>query len=383
MVAAPWTFVAAQPAIEAPAIRADLTVATQDRAQQLAATARQTLNLLTDWLGPYPAASLTLVDANWRSPAVVLPPGTAALPVRWVEIDRDPAAERRLVAALASHYWHEALAAPADQRWFAEALVRYLGARAIDAILEGRQYWSARYFGGFIPFATRALPLSPFGADARGHIASFDSDIALPAGSDWQQVARATGALFTLERVIGWPALQQGLIVFREQAPRRGYAPAELEAVLAVQRGSDLDWFFDQAFRPEKQFDYGIQSVTSQADGASFHVRVDLQRLGDAVFGVGDGSSGPALPVRVEFADGAEVVERWPGARESMSLEYRARTAAVRVDVDPEAMLLLDQNRANNVERLTAAPVTSVSLRATLAWLTWVEDLMLTCLALI
>jgi len=383
MVAAPWTFVAAQPAIEAPAIRADLTVATQDRAQQLAATARQTLNLLTDWLGPYPAASLTLVDANWRSPAVVLPPGTAALPVRWVEIDRDPAAERRLVAALASHYWHEALAAPADQRWFAEALVRYVGARAIDAILEGRQYWSARYFGGFIPFATRALPLSPFGADARGHIVSFDSDIALPAGSDRQQVARATAALFTLERVIGWPALQQGLIVFREQAPRQGYTPAELEAVLSAQRGSELDWFFDQAFRPEKQFDYAITSVTSQADGAAFQVRVGLQRLGDAVFGPADASSGPALPVRVEFADGSEVLDRWPGARESLSLEYIARTAAVRVDVDPDAMLLLDQDRANNVERLTAAPVSSVSLRATLAWLTWVEDLMLTCLALV
>ncbi|MGH9221691.1 MAG: hypothetical protein ACRD1W_20460, partial [Vicinamibacterales bacterium] len=108
-----------------------------------------------------------------------------------------------------------------------------------------------------------------------------------------------------------------------------------------------------------------------------------LQRLGDAVFGVADASSGPTLPVRVEFADGTEVLDRWPGARESMSLEYLAPTAAVRVDIDPEAMLLLDQNRANNVERLTAAPVSSVSLRATLAWLTWVEDLMLTCLALV
>ncbi|MGH9219746.1 MAG: hypothetical protein ACRD1W_10620, partial [Vicinamibacterales bacterium] len=240
MVAAPWTIVAAQPVVESPAIRVDLHVAARDRAQRLAVTARQTVNLLTDWIGPYPAASLTVVDAFWRSQAVLQPPGTAALPVRWVEIDRDPAAERRLIGAVSSHYWHEALTAPADQRWFAEALARYLGARAIDTILEGRQYWSARYFGGFIPFATRALPLSPFGADARGHILSFDSDIALSAGSDRQQVARATAALFTLERVIGWPALQQGLIVFRERAPRRGYAPALLEAVLAAQRGIEL-----------------------------------------------------------------------------------------------------------------------------------------------
>ena len=383
MVAAPWTFVAAQPEIEAPAIRADLTVATEDRAQQLAATARQAIKLLTDWLGPYPAASLTLVDASWRSPAVLLPPGTAALPVRWVEIDRDPAAERRLIGALAAHYWHEALTAPADQRWFAEALVRYLGARAIDTVLEGRQYWSSRYFGGFIPFATRALPLSPFGADARGHIVSFDSDIALPGGSDRQRMARATAALFTLERVIGWPALQQGLIVFRERAQRRGYAPGELEAVLSAQRGSDLDWFFDEAFRPERRFDYAIASVTSQADDAAFHVRVNLQRLGDAVFGDADASNGPALPVRVEFADGSEVLDRWPGARESLTFEYIARTPAVRVDVDQDAILLLEQDRTNNVERLTNAPVSSVSLRATLAWLTWVEDLMLTCLALV
>jgi hypothetical protein len=383
MVAAPWTFVSAQPAAVDVPIRVESGLP-PERAQQLAETARHALTLLSAWLGPYPTPSLTIVDASWRAPSLASPQATAAVAMRWIELQRDPAAERRLIASIASHFWHEALSAPPERRWFAEALARYLAARAIDTILEGRQYWSSRYFGGFIPFAVPALPLSPFGADARGHVLSFDADMALPADSDPHRVTRAIVALFTLERVIGWPSLQQGLMALRMRAvDDGGHTPSALNAVLSAQRGSELGWFFDEAFRADNQFDYAVDSVTNAPDGARFHVRVMLRRVGDGVFGVADGSRGPALPVVVEFADRSTIVDRWHGGRASLSLEYTAAAPAVRATLDPDAMLLLDRDPVNNVERLTAAPITSVGMRATMAWLTWAEGLVLTCLALV
>jgi hypothetical protein len=153
--------------------------------------------------------------------------------------------------------------------------------------------------------------------------------------------------------------------------------------VLTAQRGGDVSWFFSEAFTPEKQFDYAVDSLTNEAVDAKFLVRVNLRRLGDGVFGSSDLSRGPSLPVVVTFADGSEVTERWHGGQESLSLEYAAATPAVRAAVDPDAIVLLDRNRVNNVRRLTAAPITSVSLRATAAWLTWLEDLVLTCLAIV
>src|SRR5687768_8073023 len=242
-------------AIEPPALHVELRSASPDRAQQLAGTARQALDLLTAWLGPYPAESVTLVDAPWRSPAPSSP-GTVPVAVRWIEVRRDPAAERGLIAVMASHYWYEAASADPRHAWFAEGLARYSAARAIDALLERRQYWSSRYFGGFMPYAVRSLPLSPFGAEARGHILSVDAEIAWPIESDPNRVTRATTAFFTLERLIGWPALQQGLMAFRAQGRRDGYSPDALAAVLTAQRGGDVRWFFSDAFTPEKQFDY-------------------------------------------------------------------------------------------------------------------------------
>ncbi len=383
MVAAPWSFVAAQPAAEPPPVHIDAAVATPDRARQLSESARAALALFVEWLGPYPAPALQIRSAQWRAGASDSVPGMAEVAVRRIEIDRDPAAERRLIASIARHFWHDALAAPPEQRWLAEALARYFGARAIDIVLEGRQFWAARYFGGFVPFASRSLPLSPFGGHQRGHVMAFDDTTLLPPDSDAILVERATTALFTLERFIGWPALQQAVFAYRAETGGRGNDLDALARIVAEQRGGELSWFFEQAFLPARTFDYAVDDVTSTADGSRFAVRVSLRRMGDGVFGTGEASRGPSLPVAIRFADGTQAIDRWHGGLASLVLDYTAPAPAVMVSVDPDAMLLLDQDRRNNVYRVGDAPPTGVGRRATLAWIAWAENLMLTCLALV
>jgi hypothetical protein len=383
IVALPWTLAAAQPgASPAPMLRAALSHATPKRAGELADVARRAIALLSDWLGPYPFPTLTIVDASWHATAA--PPtdaATAAVAVRWIELERDPAAERALIGAIARHYWSAASARAGDHRWFVDGIARYTSLRAIDTILEGRQHWSARYAGGFIPYAARSLPLSPHGGDARGHVPPFDDGWAHGAGDD-PAVARAVAALYTLERFIGWPAVQQALAAFREQEPSKGASPAALAAVLSEQRGHDLSWFFADAVNVAKTFDYGVDGLTSTREGDRYRVGVGLRRIGDATFGSA-AVAGASLAVVLTLADGTRVTERWPGASATAAFDYDTVSPAVQVTVDPDAMLVLDADRRNNSARLTAAPNTTVSMRATAAWLTWLEDLTLTWLALV
>ena len=228
MAAAPWSFVAAQPAAEPPAVRIRAEVADAARAEQLAHTARETVRLLSDWLGAAPFSEILVVAAPIGEAAARHAPGTVAVALRWIELDRDPAAERSLIAGIAAQHWSEATNSPDAERWFGEGVSRYTSTRAIDTLLEGRQYWSTRFFGGFIPFVQRSLPLSPFGGHARGHIPSFSDH---PTSAD-ERVDRTVAALFTLERVIGWPALQQGLVEWRAKVRSSGAGAADFASIL-------------------------------------------------------------------------------------------------------------------------------------------------------
>ena len=374
MVAAPWNFVAAQPSVEQPVVQIRLDVDAA-RADQLAHTARATVRLLTDWLGPAPFSELVVVEDAATSHVV----GTVTVEKRWLELERDPATERSLIAGIAAQFWSEAMSRSLAERWFGEALSRYTYTRAIDTILEGRQYWSTRFFGGFIPYAQRSLPLSPFVGRARGHIPSFPGQ----SSSIEAQEARAVTALFTLERVIGWPALQPALLEWRAKSRSSDAEPADLARILSEQRGDDFRWFVDEALRTDNVFDYGIENVSSRPEGPRFSVNVTLRRFGNAIFGVANGTVGPSLPVVITLADGTQVEEQWPGGRATLALDYVASSPAVRVTVDPDAMLLLDGDRANNTRIVRDVPRTAVGNRAALWWLTWLEAAMLTCLALV
>ena len=54
------------------------------------------------------------------------------------------------------------------------------------------------------------------------------------------------------------------------------------------------------------------------------------------------------MPVLVRFADGTEVRDYFDGAAPSSTLVYTAKSPAVSAAIDPDLMLLLDVNRANN-----------------------------------
>ena len=362
-------------------LRLILKPGADNRAARLIEVTGASLRTLSAALGRFPHQRLTIVDMPWQSPLVGRSfPGTVVTGSRWITIERDGAMDRVLIGALSRQYWFGVLSP--EERWFEDALSQYSSDRTIEAVLQGRQYWSRRYLGGFLPYAVRSMPLSPPRPKGAGYVLRYDDE---PAVSDGH-AAQGALALHSLERYIGWPALQQGLEAYRDRFRGGGGSLAALLAILNEQGARDLGWFFAEAFKPGVRFDYGIERFAATADGSRHRIELDLHRFGNGVFaGTSEpraAGAGRGIPVKVQLADGTEIREWWDGRDESRNLEFTSASAPVMAEVDPDRLLLLDENRSNNSRRLAALPPYLPLQRAVVSWVVWLQDLMLACSAL-
>jgi hypothetical protein len=129
-----------------------------------------------------------------------------------------------------------------------------------------------------------------------------------------------------------------------------------------------MTWFFDQVYRSSNTFDYGIQELITVPAGDRFRTTVVVRRMGEAAFPV---------DVLTKFGDGQEITERWDGLDRRVVYTYERPARAVSVQVDPRRVLLLDVNYTNNSRTLEPRG-REASLKWTLKWLVWLQDLMLT-----
>ena len=266
-------------------LRFFLKPASNGQGERVVEVTQQSLRTLGDWFGPFPYPRLFIVDAPWNSTLVGASlPGAVVTSTRWLSLERDGSVDRALIAAIAREYW-VGRTSPAEPRAFDEGLAHYAAARAIDAVLQGRQHWSRRYFGGFVPYAVRSLPLSPPRSAAQGRRAFFEE---LHPGDE---ALRTSLALQTLERYIGWPALQQGLAAYRSRFPGGGGSPEALNAILNEQGGRDLSTLFKSAFAQDTIFDYGVEQASTMPLAGKHKAAVALRRYGGGTFPVSVRSS--------------------------------------------------------------------------------------------
>jgi hypothetical protein len=128
----------------------------------------------------------------------------------------------------------------------------------------------------------------------------------------------------------------------------------------------DLTGFFDQTYRSSNVFDYGVAEVT--------RTTAVVRRYGEAIFPV---------DVRITFADGEQVTERWAGDSRWHSFSYDGRSTPIKsVEVDPNRVLLLDVNYTNNSWTSRPAAATAAT-RWSAAWMIWLEDCLLSWAALV
>ena len=377
---------------ESVAIADDVTIdiairsaASSSSTSRLSETTVRTMRLLCEWLGPPPHTGITVIDLPWGvgEPGSAQP-GIASTRARWIAPVRDMTAERSLIAALARQFW---FAADNSDAAFREGLAIYTATRAINRVLEGRNFAAPRFLGGFVPMPIRSLMLSPNLIGPGAPVGEFD-EVLMPADAEWRFASAAPGAparraadaLRTLERVIGWPAMQQVLADSRLRA-RDGAVTAELlTAVAAEQRGVSMQWFLRELVRSNDIIDYAVGGVSSVPSTDTVRTTVVVERRGSGVFSGTDRpfAAGPAqsFALLVRFLDGHDARAAIDGREQHAEIGFDSVVPAVAVAIDPDEIVLVDHNRINNTWA-SGAPRDPLGLRMVANWMIWLQNVML------
>ncbi len=363
-------------------------------------TARRTLRVLVEWLGPLQRlraaglagdglTDLTVVDLPWG----VGTPGASYANVvetrmRLLAPARDLTAERSLIAALTRQFW---LTGDDGDPSFREGLVLYIALRGIHTVLEGRNIAAPRFLGGFAPAPIRSLVLSPSLGGPRPLLGEFD-EVLNPPDAPWRfapagdgtPARRTVAALRTLERIVGWPAMQQALAALR--ATGRPLTPESFVAVLAGQRGVSMEWFARDLVRSGNPIDYAVGEFHSVESEGKFRTAITVERRGTGVFAGTDHarSEGPARSFQVlaRFADLSEGRAFVDGRDERTELVFDSHSRAVSASLDPDEWVLIDADPANNGRLLDAPRTDRTGLRLVMNWVIWLQHAMLTYTAI-
>lgn len=347
------------------------------QAPRVVAATHAGLTVLSAWFGPL-SPSLTVAGVWWRGHAgAAASPGLVTAPLRWLAPVRDQSTERALIGGLVRQYW--IATAPTG---FDESLITYTGARAIHQLLEGSNFATPRFFGGIVPFSLRSMLLSPPAVDSRPRVWRFEE--LEPVGGTTAEVARGVKALQTLERLVGWPTMLEAISRLRV-ASSGDRDPDGLATALSAATGTDLRSLVLECFRADAVFDYSLNGLHSEpGPSGRFETAVSIGRPGSGRFAIRDdgGDREMTMPLRVRFADGTEARDYFDGAAASATMIYSAKAAAVSAAIDPDLMLLLDINRENNVIARDA-PASRLGVRLALHWMTWLQNAMLSYMALL
>jgi hypothetical protein len=359
---------------------------------------RAALRYYGEWFGPYPYGNITIIDPAWQSGAEGMEyPMLFTAGTRWLAPHAVAEPEDVTVHEAGHQFWYGVVATNEfEHAWMDEGLNTFSTARTLDQFF-GPQYYSKRFFGGFVPWVFDDVPLSR--ATDGNYLSGYrDAGEADPQSApSWRYWPETSGAityyktalwLNTLERMLGWDMLQQILSTYFTRYSFKHPEPKDFFAVANEVSKSDLTWFFDQVYRSSSHFDYALDVFTSEqvsdrgifgdankrtfsADarsGDAYRTRVVARRVGDGVFPV---------TVRVVFENNQEVRWQWDGRDRWKMFEVDRPARAVTAQVDPERVLLLDANYTNNSRSL--APKTNAAARKwSLAWLVWLQDHLLT-----
>jgi hypothetical protein len=351
-----------------------------NQAARVVGTTKDAISMLTGWFGPFPKSPLTIVGADWlrTDPAMGATSGASVLvPLHWIAPVRDQVTERAIIRAIVRTYWIGSATEQVDS--FTEALVEYAAMRAIHQQLEGSNFAAPRFFGGFVSFPLRSVLLSPPVADPRPRVwRFFDSS----DGRVDREIGHRVRALQTIERFVGWPTMLQALSEVRAGGPSLSTVAGFADTLSRI-RGTDLRVLINDCFG-DTAFNYAVQSLTSRRLASDWvETTVEIRRFGSGRFtNEATGDHQPLMPVRLRFADGTELHDRFDGGLSSLSLVYTAKSDAVAVSVDPEMMLVLDFDRDDN-SIVRNAPTSKLGVRLALHWLSWLQNAMLSYTALL
>ncbi|HEV8395246.1 MAG TPA: M1 family metallopeptidase [Vicinamibacterales bacterium] len=363
-----------------PSVEMRLLLRPEHRGQETRqfAAAAAALEYYGQWFGAYPYGNITIVDpadqsnsdgmeypmiftgrANWLSPASVATP------------------DLTITHETGHQWWYGVVATNEfENGWMDEGFNTWATARVIEETRRSN-LMAVRTFGGFIPYALN-VPLSrevdgnrmpAYRPDAKSDAQTTPTFRYWPRSANAITYAKTALWMHTLERHLGWPTMQKVMATYFDRWKFRHPRPQDFFQVVNEVSGQDLTSFFDQVVRTSNTFDYAVQELKQEplSQGRTRAVVV-AQRLGEATFPV---------DVVTTFADGQQATEHWDGKDRRVIYAYERPARVTRVEIDPGQVLLLDINRTNN-SRTTQPRAAEAARKWSLAWMVWLQELMIT-----
>ena len=341
---------------------------------------RAALKYYGEWYGPYPYGHITIVDPAWQSGAGGMEyPTLFTAGTRWIVSNGVTVPDGVTIHEAGHQFWYGIVATNEfESAWMDEGFNTFSTARTIEQAYNPN-YYAKRYFGGFVPWTFKDLALTreTDGDRIDSYRAAATRDAqATPTFRYWPGTASAISYsktalwMHTLERMIGWPALQRVMSTYFSRWAFKHPKPDDFFAIASEAGGRDLTPYFDQVHRSSAVFDYSLDVLRSEPgkDANTFHTLAVARRLGDGVF---------AVDVRVVFENGEETRWRWDGRDRWRAFEIDKPVRAAYAQVDPDHVLLLDLSYSNN--SFTLRPQAHAAARKwSLAWLVWLQDQLLT-----
>jgi hypothetical protein len=359
---------------------------------------RAALKYYGEWFGPYPYGHITIVDPAWQSFAGGMEyPTLFTAGTRWLVRPQVTIPEGVTIHEAGHQFWYGIVATNEfEHAWMDEGINTFSTARVIEQAYEPN-YFSKRYFGGFVPWVFRDLPLkretdgdrlSPYRLAATADAQSTPTWQYWPPTASVVTYNKTALWLHTLERMLGWNTVQGVLSTYFSRWAFRHPKPDDFFAVANEVSGRDLTWFFDQVHRGSGAFDYGIEAFRSEPTAATgyfgtggtpayavsegargrYRTTVAVRRYGDGQFPV---------EIRVDFENGEQARWQWDGVDRWKLFEVEKPTRAVSAQVDPDHVLLLDVRYTNNTAAL-APKGPQAARKWSLTWLVWLQDQLLT-----
>jgi hypothetical protein len=322
----------------------------------ITSAAGQAAAIAYEWLGPHPSAVISTIAIDppvWQGRGAMMIERQAAQAVirSWWPTDL---ADRQADAMLDGFAWY--LQGQVIERLFDLRYLRTAHSVAVVPVFGGAAYWS-------VP----TLRLSRWSAGILRH--------------DRSVAARYAAMFATLERWSGAPALQAAMFEVA-QLPAGRLSAGEIGQTISAATGLELSWLFTIAGDPAATVDYAVTGMRS-ADATScappcFETVVTVAHAGSAQFTgtsrapVGEFDGG-AIELRVAFENAAHAAAQWDGRAESKTFRFVGPSRAIGAELDPERLVVLDENYLNNAivePRRTNAPVRKWMAR----WLVWAQN---------
>jgi hypothetical protein len=361
------------------------------------------------WSAPYPYPQITVVDPAYGSSSGGMEYPTLFTGGASVLAPPELQSPEGVTIHEAGHqFWYGLVANNEfEEAWLDEGFNTYMTSKATDHSL-GPEGWGRRFFGGDGRGGRAAWPfVAPVVAISRGSDSLADlrevgeEDVmakkAWTYRDGWSYRLNSYGkpalVLQTLEGLLGEEAMVK---VLRTYARRYRFAHPTTEdfiATVAEVTGRDWRWFFDQTFFSADLCDYAVEVKNEPLRTAAgwlegkdgklalkpaggrdrrrdeegpFASTVTVVRRGDVL-----------LPVelRVDFADGRTVTERWNGRDRWARFRYEG-AKVVHAMVDPQRKIVIDVNPSNNEWISDERPARRAATKWAARYLFWLQNLL-------